>query len=71
MLQTLYFHVFADEYLTKHWLIAKEKKTIVTKYPHTLNHKVQKFSKYIYFVMCTECQILIKAHTTVVNYIEW
>ena len=61
MLQTLYFNVFtnSDEYLTKHWLSAKELVAII---PNPLNPKVLEYICnifQIYFVRCTECQAII------------
>ena len=63
--------MYLDEYLTKPWLSAKEKK-MVTNIPNSLNPTVLEFiyisfSKYIYFVMDTECQVLINAKIQLTN----
>ena len=57
-----YISMFLDEYLTKLWFPAKNSHKN-TPTPLTLRSRNEYaiFSKYISFVMCTECQVLIKA----------
>ena len=58
--------IHLDEYLTKPWLSVKE--NLVTRNTPTTDPTVLEFiyaifSKCMYFVRCTECQVSIKAHT--------